>query len=155
MAVLKKILAAFYLVGGLLSMLIASTYLYYGAAGNNVFDPASQGVLPVIGIAIVVSMHALNASGCFSVAFSLWRSTRWGRLLVFVYDGLVFLIFSGLLVFPLFVPTNFRFGLSFVLFNLFVLLVCGATIAVSLRKSSPLGGEQNRTGNKKVSGTIV
>lgn len=132
----RKGLAVFHVLGGLLSIFIAGTYVYYGAIGSDPFDPMYHGVFPAIGIGIVVAIHTLNASGCFSVAYALWKSREWGRLLIFLYDGFVFLIFLALLLFSLFTATASRFSPTFVLFNVFVLLICGATIVVCFRPLS-------------------
>ena len=120
-----------------------ATYLYYGTIGKGLFEAVPQGVVPAIGIVIVVGMHALNALACFSVAYSLLNPTKWGHILVFAYDGFIFLIFLMLLLSPLFAPTAPQFAPTFLLFNFVVLFISGATVLLVTLNSqgNPSGGK--------------
>jgi len=145
---IRKLLAVLHGLGGLTSVSITGAYIYYGAVGSDLFGPTSKGVIPVVGMAMVVGIHTLNACACFSVAYSLWRSTQWGRLLVFFYDGVIFLIFFGLLVFSLSGPSP-QFSRSFLWFNVFVLLVSGFTVVLCFRPFRQVseGGKSAQTEN--------
>lgn len=132
---IRKLLAALHGLGGLTSVSLAGAYVYYGATGSDLFASAAKGVTPVVGIAMVVGTYTLNACACFLVGYSLWRSTQWGRLLVFLYDGLIFLIFFGLLTVSLFMPSFPHLDRSFLWFAVFVLLMSGLTVVLRARPS--------------------
>lgn len=135
---LKKVLAVIHTLGGLISVLVAGTYVFYETVGNGLFNPVAQGILPAVGIGIVIGLHALNASACFAVAYSLWNSKRWSRLIVLFYDGPTFLICLALVLFPLFAPTSFRPLQLFLSLCLFVLLVSGTTLVACFRPINPV-----------------
>jgi hypothetical protein len=133
---IKSLLAVVHSIAGLLSIFIVATYVSVGTAEDHDFSSGFEGI-PVAGLSLVIGVHALNAITSFAVAYALWKSSEWGRPLIFAYDGFIFLIFLSLMLFSSLASTSSRVGLSFFLFSVFVLLICGSTIAAAVRSSNP------------------
>jgi len=85
------------------------------------------------GLAMWVALILGNALACFLVAYSLWKRSEWGRQLVFIYDGFIFLMSLAMVTLPLYAPTTSNTSFQFLLECAFVVLISGSTILVCIR----------------------